>query len=389
MSEFDDIRPYHDSEVQSVLLKTIEDNELIDLIGQLRFGKLYRYLRVLVRPLLKSVLRRSIASVNSVMDFQNIVKRYLEKAINSSTDGLSVEGIDALDLDQPCLFMSNHRDITMDPALTNYALFSACAKTLRIAIGDNLLSKPFAADLMRLNKSFIVKRSISQPRKLLAELKKLSRYIWYSLKEDRQHIWIAHREGRAKDGWDESEPAIVKMLTIAKPKEMTFSDYIRELNIVPVAISYEYDPCDTDKAMELRVKAAGQDYVKDEHEDLESIGKGISGYKGRVTLVFGKPLSGEFESPDDIAKALDQAIVSQYKLHPSNVEAYVELYGEHAWQEAEQKLVAMSGNQAIPVVEEKARQYFQFRISELDSEEKRLVLQMYANPVSHKLQLLD
>ena len=139
--------------------------------------------------------------------------------------------------DRPYLFISNHRDIAMDPAFVNWVLYQNGFKTLRIAIGDNLLTKPFASDLMRLNKCFIVNRSATSPREKLKAAKKLSAYMHHSLTQDKSNLWIAQREGRAKDSLDITNPAIISMLALNKPKQEAFGDYIASLNIVPVSIS--------------------------------------------------------------------------------------------------------------------------------------------------------
>jgi hypothetical protein len=387
MSEFDDIRPYNDSEVSAVLHGVVRDPELLDLVGILRFGKLYRWFGWFFRPLLTFSFASRVKQISSVMDFQLLMEKYLDKSISETTDGLFVKGLEQLELDQPHLFISNHRDITLDPAFTNYALHHNGGDTLRIAIGDNLLSKPFASDLMRLNKSFIVRRSITQPRKLLAALKTLSRYIWHSLHEDRSNIWIAHREGRAKDGWDKTDSAIIKMLGIAKPKHESFSDYIRSLRIVPVSISYEYDPCDGDKSKELAILAEGQSYTKEQHEDLESIGKGIRGYKGRVNLVFGQPLQEGLDDYESVAQALDYSIVMGYELYGSNSYAYFKLFGSSDWNRA--KNVLTRHGTELPEFTEDEKTQIEQRLIDLNDAEKNILLLMYANPIVHKLQFIE
>lgn len=389
MNQFDDIRPYHDSEVQPVLKKLISDPEFLDLIGVLRFSGWYTAFRFVFRPLLKWRLMSHMADINSITDFQLVVEKYLIKMIHTTTSEFTVEGLDKLDPTQNYLFMSNHRDITLDPAFTNYALYHALGSTLRIAIGDNLLSKPFASDLMRLNKSFIVRRSISKPRELLSALKKLSSYIWHSLKVDHEHIWIAHREGRAKDGMDKTDPAIIKMLTIAKPKDIVFADYITSLQIVPVSIAYEYDPCDIDKARELRLMTENQEYVKAKYEDLTAIGKGISGNKGCVHLSFGQPLKGEFNDVEDVARMLDQSIMNQYKLHATNVLAFNRIFGKEKWEEAKKLIFENNTDVAFPEIDSLAEKIFVERMNTVPLEEQKNVLSMYANPILHKLELIQ
>lgn len=385
MSEFDDIRPYNDSELVSVFQRIVDDDECIDLVGKLRFPKTYRYFGWLLRPLLRKLLAANVSKIKTVNDFQLIVKKYLEKMVKTTTASFQVAGLDRLSFDRPYLFMSNHRDITLDPAFTNYALHLHGKNTLRIAIGDNLLSKPFAADLMRLNKSFIVRRSIKKPRELLRSLNLLSRYIKHSIDVDGEHVWIAHREGRAKDGIDQTDPAIIKMLTIAKPKDVLLSDYIKELNIVPVSISYEYDPCDAMKARELKVVRSGGNYVKSEHEDLESIGLGISGYKGNIALVFGEPLQGSYSTVDDVAAELDRTIASNYRLHKTNLIAYKMLCGDDAYAKLCEQL---SSHDVIAKdkIDRDTEEEFTQRLLQSPEDERVFVLEMYANPVHRFLQ---
>ncbi len=385
MMNFDDIRPYNDSEVQPALRRIVSDNECLNLLGKMRFSRAFRVLSFILRPLLRVYLLWQVSRIHTVFEFQLIVAKYLTAMLNGSTEGLTVEGLEALDFSKPYLFMSNHRDITLDPAITNYALHHQGGQTVRIAIGDNLLSKPFVSDLMRANKSFIVKRSVGGPRELLKSLKKLSAYVWHSLKVDGENVWIAHREGRAKDGLDKSEPAIIKMLTIARPKDVSFSNYINSLRIVPVSISYEYDPCDEMKARELRILEETGSYTKAEHEDLDSIGLGISGYKGRVHLVFGQPLSGEFENAAVVAEALDKAIVQNYKIQPTNVLAYELLYGTNDLI----KMLGLEFGSEELNVSQKDRDKFHARIASMPDNETAFVLNIYANPIVNRLKQIS
>ena len=172
--------------------------------------------------------------------------------ISTTTTKVEFSGLEKLTADQNYLFISNHRDIAMDPAFVNWGLHQQGLDTVRIAIGDNLLKKPFVSDLMRLNKSFIVKRSAKGVREMMAAFKALSGYIKHSLSVEKQSIWIAQKEGRAKDGNDQTDPAILKMLYMnGKGQKLAFSEYMTGLNIVPVSISYEYDPNDVAKANEI------------------------------------------------------------------------------------------------------------------------------------------
>jgi hypothetical protein len=197
----------------------------------------------------------------------------------------------------------------MDPALVNWALYNGGFDTVRIAIGDNLVKKPFVGDLMRINKSFIVKRSVSGPREMLQTYSALSAYIRQSI-EERHSIWIAHREGRAKDGIDRTDPAILKMLAIVgKSRAESFQEAVTAIRPVPVSISYEFDPCAPLKARELSIKERDGAYTKRPDEDVQSIAVGIMGWKGRVHLHFGEPITDVPETPQALASIIDRQII--------------------------------------------------------------------------------
>ncbi len=332
---FAEIRPYKDDEVAAVVSGLLRSAEFLDTLAAYRLGRLARYvprsLRFLLRPVVKYILSREVRGVSDVRSMQLVIERYMTRMIEAATGGFSVSGLDALVSGRPYLFMSNHRDIAMDPAFTNYALHRNGHDTVRIAIGDNLLTKAWVSDLMRLNKSFIVRRAVSGPRELLSASKTLANYIQHSLRAENASIWIAQREGRAKDGVDRTEPVIVKMLSMSRDKrEQGFGEHIRSLGIVPVAISYELDPCDAMKARELYQKASEGRYQKGEQEDVASIAQGIAGEKGRVHVTFGTPLADDLETPEAVAAEVDRQIITGYCLHPTNIYAYRRLYGEGA-----------------------------------------------------------
>ncbi len=262
-----------------MLGRLLDNRELLDTLATRGVSGLAARIPALARLLVRLRLRRELRGVNDVHGLQMVIKSYVERMIADTTGGFTVSGLDNLDPQQAYLFMSNHRDIAMDPAFTNYALHLAGHQTLRIAIGDNLLTKPWVSDLMRVNKSFLVKRSLSGPRELLAASKTLANYIQHSVREDNVPVWIAQREGRAKDGLDRTEPAVIKMIGMSRDKKgsQSFGEHIASLRIVPVAISYELDPCDALKANELFELATRGEYEKGEQEDVASIGQGISG----------------------------------------------------------------------------------------------------------------
>lgn len=327
MSNFDEIRPYNDSEVNAVINRLSNDSEFISTVAHYRLNNWPKVARRTVgRWLVKKHLSKYLESISDVKSFQMTVKDFMDQMIEQTISELTVEGLDQLP-EGPCLFISNHRDIAMDPALVNWTLHNHGHETVRIAIGDNLLSKPWTSDLMRLNKSFIVQRSIKAPRKLFAAFKTLSSYISHSLKVDGEHVWIAQREGRAKDGNDLTEPAIIKMFAMAKSKEQTLAQFINSINLVPVSISYEYDPCDQLKAHELSQIATHGSYKKSAHEDIQTIGRGITGHKGRVNVSFAKPIANldDDVTAEQIAELIDTAILDHYKIRPANIIAMQQL----------------------------------------------------------------
>lgn len=237
-----DIRPYNDDEIPAALERLIQDDEFISAILQHRYSNSAAWFRKLVSPFLKFYLRNKWRNLNSVEAIQSVVKTYLEKTLATTTEGVTYSGLEKLNKTRAYLFVCNHRDIAMDPALVNYGLFTHGHKTVRIAIGDNLLKKACSTELMRLNKSFIVKRSVKAPREMMKVLGQLSSYIKHSL-DTGNSIWIAQKEGRAKDGNDFTDPAILKMFYVeGRKQKLSFSDYIKSLNIVPVSIAYENDP---------------------------------------------------------------------------------------------------------------------------------------------------
>jgi len=373
---FADIRPYRDAEVPAVLRRLLGDRELLDAIARLSLGKAAALAPALCRPAVRWYLGRQLQGVSDVHGMQMVIKYYVEKVITDTTAGFSVSGLEDLDPAHPWLFMSNHRDIVMDPAFTNYALHSGGHQTVRIAIGDNLLTKPWVSDLMRLNKSFIVKRSPGSGRALLAASRHLAGYIRMSLQEERAPVWIAQREGRAKDGVDRTEPAVIKMLAMSRDKQTeTFSEVINALGIVPVSISYELDPCDGFKARELYLRSTTGSYAKAEQEDVASIARGISGGKGRVHVAFGTPLAGEFADADQVAREIDRQVVALYCLHPTNLYAYRMLHGD---------AVSIPGNLNLEPGS-CSRAAFEARIEALPPDHRSFALAIYANAVASKL----
>jgi hypothetical protein len=320
-TKFDSIRPFDDADLSVVLPKLFNNKEFIDSIVAFKFSAWPRFMRPTLGFIIRHYIIKQITKVTTHRDFQRLVEPYMERMISTTTESFTVSGLDKLDLSQACLFMSNHRDIALDPAFVNWALHINGQDTVRIAVGDNLLKKEWVADLIRLNKCFIVKRSATDRREKLSAAKLLSEYIELSLNTEQQHIWIAQREGRAKDGNDITNPAILSMLALNKPKGVEFSQYIRSLRIVPVSISYEFDPCDINKAKELQEVEREGSYDKPDNEDVRSIVNGITGQKGRVHIHFGEVLAAEFSNAKEAAGHIDQEILQGYQSFPTGTVA--------------------------------------------------------------------
>ncbi len=323
MQEYDSIRPFDDHEVPAVVARVVRHPQLGAAASKLVMPS-FLQANPLGNWLTSLLLRHKTRHLRSVADCQLFIADYFQRLVDESIEELTLSGLEHLTPDDTYLFMSNHRDIVMDSGLLNFLLHNAGHETCRMAVGDNLLTHELAADLMRLNKSFIVERSITGARATLAALTRTSHYIRHSLSEG-VSIWIAQREGRAKDGWDRTDPALVKMLALAYKEDAEpvsgVMGLVAEANIVPVSISYELDPCAQRKAHELCVVARDGSYAKSSEEDLQSIIAGMVGYKGRVHVHISAPVRGTIESPEAMAEALDQAIVSGMRIFPTHVAA--------------------------------------------------------------------
>ena len=384
MDSFDDIRPYGDGEVRPVVDRLLQDEALARALAKFKHPLLFRFLPGWVAGKVQAALREETAHVQTIHDVQLVIEKYLDKLIEDTTTGLTSEGLDTLDTAQPYLFISNHRDITMDPALVNYMIYHHGLDTLQIAIGDNLLKRPFLTDLMKLNKSFIVKRSV-QGRDLLKASKQLSAYIHHCIKSD-NNVWIAQREGRAKDGIDKTETAIIKMLHMADREStlrLRLQESMNSLNIVPVSISYEYDPCDRYKAEELYTIETTGKFEKDENSDVRSILTGIVGDKGDVHVTFGsRMVFPDAVTAEGVARELDARIISSYKLHAVNYLA-MEMVKKDSLDLS--TLPALLGLSASEIG--RKRREFQERLNSMPKHLQPYVLNMYANPVIRKAEV--
>jgi len=365
-----DIRPFTDEEIAPVVDALLRDREFVSTMVGLTNPTALRWLPGIAIWWARRLLRREVAHVNSIYDFQMLVKPRLDR-ISGETSIFTVAGLEAISADQCHVFISNHRDIVMDSAYANNALNNEGRKTLQIAIGDNLLQKPWVSDLMRINKSFIVKRNLSGPKQQFAASKQLANYIRQTVTSNSDPIWIAQREGRAKDGNDVTDPAILKMLSLSRQKGVeTPEAVLRLLNIVPLTISYELDPCDTRKAKEL---AFGSGYEKDAFEDLDSIATGIMGQKGQVHLQFGEAPVDEELTIEAMVERIDAAMVTNYRLFATNAWAWEILNGQTLTDDVTIHEGSID------------RADFLSRFDGLSDAERNYALAMYAKPVSRRL----
>ncbi|CAH0530050.1 1-acyl-sn-glycerol-3-phosphate acyltransferase [Vibrio hippocampi] len=360
---YSDIRPYNDEEIPLAINRLINDDEFINAIVNYRFANLAPWLRNMTSPLVKVYLKFKWAKLDSVDAVQQEVEKYLKQTLDATATEVVFKGLDKLDPSSPYLFVSNHRDIAMDPALVNYGLYKSKHRTVRIAIGDNLLKKPCATELMRINKSFIVKRSVKGPREMMKALGTLSSYIKHSL-DTGNSVWIAQREGRAKDGNDFTDPAILKMFHVeGRKQKVPFADYARGLKIVPVSICYENDPCDIAKAKELFEKETKGGYEKGEFEDIESIVTGIVGRKDRIHVSFGDVIDQDFETPEALAAEIDRQIHCHYTLFPIN------------------KWAAGIEDESVTA---QTKQHLADKLAQLPKGAEQYLIDSYANPVKNR-----
>ena len=315
---FESIRPYEDHEVQTVFNRLKNEESFLKLIG------------FLYPDSPPTLFLDSLKNVSTIRQFQEeVISAYVIDIIDKTTNGVSVEGLDNLNQDVAHLFISNHHDIILDPAILNVLLFKNGANTTEIAIGDNLLIYPWITDLVKLNRTFIVKRNLPL-KQMLESSRLLSQYIRYTLTEKKHSIWIAQREGRSKDGNDRTQVSLLKMLNISGQESIMKN--FKQLNIVPVSISYEFDPCDYLKAKEFQLKRDDPNYQKTKDDDLMHMGTGLRGRKGRVHFAFGKPLQEELNPIDALtvkndqfsalAEIIDSHVHQNYKLWPSNYIAW-------------------------------------------------------------------
>tara|TARA_X000000950_G_scaffold289519_1_gene414693 strand:+ start:25611 stop:26858 length:1248 start_codon:yes stop_codon:yes gene_type:complete len=387
--EFANIRPYTDAELPGVIQRLLDDPVLVAAAANLLWPSYFAN-RWLTRRILQWMLRWRCRNLRSVADLQHLLSDYINALVERSSDGLSCSGLDDLPNDRPYLFVSNHRDIVLDSSLLNYLLYHQGHDTARMAVGDNLLEHPLVADFMRLNKSFIVNRSAASTRAQYRALLEVSRYVRASLQEG-VSVWIAQRQGRSKDGFDRTEPAVLKMLMLAyRGDHREVAAFLEEVALIPVAVSYETDPCAVHKASELAARAETGAYEKAEQEDVNSIIDGLMGAKGQVHFHFGQPttLSDLSEATAEcMASHLDSQIVAGLKLFPTHYWAAAQLGISTDQPPVAPGDFSQQSNSTEDLNSSSSVQRLQRTLANCPADAVPYVLQQYANPIVNKQEL--
>jgi len=389
MQEFDAIRPYSDEETAPTIRRLVNDREFLDMVGRFKSPTFAKWAPSVLRLFVQRWLIRHFSHYTRVDDLQAGLSSYVGELVDSTTSRVTHSGLENLSRKTAHLFISNHRDIVFDPMVVNYLLFQNGFHTTRIAIGDNLLTNRVFAEIMRLNKSFVVRRNITSPREMRDAYLTLSGFINHSI-ETNHNIWIAQREGRAKDGLDATDPAIIKMFYMNKKKTgLGFGEAMDNLHIVPVSIAYEYDPCDTDKARELEIKARTGAYHKTEGEDTDQIIRGLTGHKGHVHVHFGAPITAAPNNPKELAARIDHDMHANYHVHASNLVAY-QMREQH--RPDDRTVVPGSIEEAVAMAENwtssalgRAKSELERRLESCTLAARPFLLDMYANPLVNAL----
>ena len=372
MSKFDAIRPFYETEVNDAIQNVVH-HPMMKALMNFTFPDL---------P--DEVWKEQLLRTHSTRDFQcNFIYKSLQKVLEKTSDGLTTSGFEKLEKNTAYMFISNHRDILLDTSLLNACLFEHKLVMTASAIGDNLVQKSFLRSLARLNRNFLVQRGLS-PREMLQSSRLLSEYISKLLQHENRSVWIAQREGRTKDGNDATNPGVLKMLAMASDEE-NLMDYFKKIQIVPVSISYEYDPTDALKMPQLLAEAKQEIYIKEKNEDFINLMSGIMGQKRRIHIHVGDVLIDELESIKEqhensnkqilaLAHIIDDSILGNYKLWPTNYIAFdilnqTDTYS-HLYTENEKSLF---------------ERRLEMRIDHCNPLALQSFLAMYANPVVNKL----
>ena len=374
--EFDEIRPYYDSELPQIFEELIADPAFQQVVEVVMPGVPFQ------------VIAQQMRACKTKLDFQKtFCYELLRKLMREASDGVTLNHTLVPDKQKAYTYISNHRDIILDSGFLSVLLVDQGMDTVEIAIGDNLLIYPWIKKLVRINKSFIVQRALTM-RQMLESSARMSRYMHYTIAEKNQSIWIAQREGRAKDSNDRTQESVLKMLAMGGEGDIL--DRLMELNIVPLAISYEYDPCDFLKVQEFQLKRDVPDYKKTTADDLMNMQTGLFGYKGRVHFEVAPCINGELAALDrslpktelfaQIAALMDRGIHRHYRMYPNNYVACDLLNGDtvfagHYTDEDKQRFEAYI-----------AKQLDRITLSQKDVPFLRTkLLEMYANPLKNHL----
>jgi len=374
--EFDDIRPYYDDEVAPAIERLLKNPQFQKSVNDLIPNEQWKKIESQMR------------TFTNLRDFQHVLIRdVVWKLVNRTVAGVKSEGFENVSKKIAYTYISNHRDILLDASILCILLVDNGYDTTEIAIGDNLLLADWIKDLVGLNKSFIVKRNLHK-RQVLEFSMHLSKYIHYTICDKNQSIWIAQREGRAKDSNDRTQESVLKMLAMGSEKN--FLKSLMELNLLPITFSYEYDPCDFLKAKEFQQKRDIPDFKKTQEDDLLSMKTGLLGYKGRIHLQIGQPINPSLlelndslrrrELADQVALIIDKEIFRNYRFYPINYIAYDSLWGNNSF----------CGKYTSDDVKN-AEQYFRQQLDKIDLPDKDIpyltekLKEMYAYPVKNFL----
>ena len=371
MQKFDSIRPFYDTEVNDGIRSCIH-HPMMKAIMNFTFPDVE-----------DEVWKEQLKRTHSIRDFQcNFIYQSVQKVLEKSSEGFSTSGFEKLEKNTSYLFISNHRDIILDTSLLNVALFDHGLVMTASAIGDNLVQKSFLKTLSKLNRNFLVQRGLP-PRELLESSKLMSEYIGQLLLRENRSVWIAQREGRTKDGNDATHSGVLKMLAMGSD-ECNLMEYFKKIKIVPVSISYEYDPTDALKMPQLIAEAKNEIYVKEKNEDFVTLLSGIIGQKKRIHVHIGDVLENELDqiaSEYDnsnkqiqaLAQTIDDSILQSYMLWPTNYIAYDLLYKTDIYKD-------FYTENEKSVFERR----LEMRIDENNPQMVESFLAMYANPVINK-----
>ncbi len=367
-TKYEDIQPYRGERFEKAKVNLMDKKEFIGAFAYMLTGNFAS-----IEPMVGAI-EKALVDVHSYDDFQHKVTAgfFIPAILENSTTGFSVSGGDNLDKNKGYLFISNHRDIILDCTLLDYALKQKNLPLCEMAVGDNLMVNQLVEDLFRMNGGIIIKRNLPMREKYLESIR-ISEYFVETVSEENKSIWVAQKSGRSKDGRDLTQSAIIKMLYLSKKKEgCSFSELIKKCNIVPVAISYQYDPNDINKGREEVTKEHNDGkYEKKKYEDLISMVKGLRCQKGQVHVSIGNPLEGEYNTPEEVAAAIDREIHLNYRLFDTNYLAYDVLEGGDRFKEHYATL---------------DRNEFLSKFAHLSEDVRSFVLNTYANPVRMMLE---